>query len=210
MVIDLLRELGLFTIGAGFVALIARYAIQQYFEKELRSFQSQLDREGIVFSDLHTSRAEVIIEFYSRLTEFDEDMKSLVDPVLSRGELSREEKIKQAGESGEKLRRYYRKHKIYFPPEICETMDGLLSQYRDTFHEFSIKQIHDSEASLYDEGKRTTKWLEDWKSLTENEVPEMRVELEDHFRELLGVRKNKPNQKKSENDWQQDETVESE
>ena len=200
MVIDLLRELGLFTIGAGFVALIARFAIRQYFEKELRSFQSQLNREGIVFSDLHTSRAEVIIEFYSKLTEFDEDMKSLVDPMLSRGELSREEKIKQAGESGEELRKYYRKHKIYFPPEICETMDNLLSQYRDTFHEFSIKQIHDSEASLYDEGERTTKWLEDWKSLTENEVPEMRAELEDHFRELLGVRKSVSNQQTVEND----------
>jgi polyhydroxyalkanoate synthesis regulator phasin len=194
MVIDLLRELGLFTIGAGFVALIARYAIRQYFEKELRGFQSQLNREGIVFSDLHTSRAEVIIEFYSKLTEFDEDMKSLVDPVLSRGELSREEKIKQAGESGEELRKYYRKHKIYFPSEICDTMDNLLSQYQDTFHEFSIKQIHDPEASLYDEGERTTKWLEDWESLTENEVPEMRTELEEHFRELLGVRKGESSQ----------------
>lgn len=195
MVVDLLRDLGIFTIGAGLVALIARYAIRQYFEKELRGFQSQLNKESIVFSDLHTSRAEVIVEFYSKLTEFDEDMKSLVDPMLMRGELSREEKIEKTAKSGEEFRRYYRKHKIYFPPEICETVDNLISQYRDTFHEFSIKQIHDPQSSFYEGGERATKWLEDWKSLTENEVPELRSELENHFRDLLGVRSDETGQR---------------
>ena len=183
---SLVRDLGVFSIGASLITLTMAYAIRQYFDKQLRGFQSELDREQVRFSDLHTTRADVISEFYAKLTEFDQDMRSLVDPMLSRGESSREEMIEQAGESGEAFRRYYLKHKIYFPQEVCNTMECLLSQYNNMFHEFSIKNIHDPESSFYEEGRATT-WLENWKKLTENEVPQLKVELEGEFRDLLGV-----------------------
>lgn len=121
------------------------------------------------------------------MNEFDEDMRDMVDPFIQRGDEPREEKIKAAAESGEEFRRYYREKKIYFPPYICETMEELLEEYRDMFHEFSISRVHDDRESRYDEEERLDNWIEDWESLTEDEIPELREELEDHFRDLLGV-----------------------
>jgi len=187
MVLDLLRDLGIFAIGAGLLAYIARLSIQQYFDKQLQSYQSELDREQVKFTDLHEKRAEVIGEFYVRLAEFDQDMRAVVDPMMSRGESSREEKIATAAESGEELRTYYLKNKIYFSSNVCETMDELLGEYRDMFHDFSIARLHDAENSLADSSERTTKWLENWESLTEDDIPDLKAQLEGQFRELLGV-----------------------
>lgn len=183
---SLLRDLGALSIVATLIGYLGKQAIQQYFEKELQAFQSKLDREMIRFSGLHEKRGEVISTFYARLTEFDEDMRALVDPMSLRGEASREEKIEQAAESGEAFRQYYKEHKIYFPPEVCETMESLLDKYRDMFHDFSVRKIHDPSAP--NSGSEDIKeWTENWKSLTEDEIPDIRADLEDHFRELLGV-----------------------
>lgn len=187
MVLDLLRDLGIFAIGAGLLAYITRLSIQQYFDKQLQSYQSELDKEQVKFSDLHDRRAEVIGEFYSMLVEFDEDMRALVDPMGFRGESSRKEKIATAAESGEELRRYYLKNKIYFSSDVCETMDELLGEYRDMFHDFSIAKLHDIEESLPDESERITQWHKNWKALTEDDVPDLKAQLENQFRDLLGV-----------------------
>ncbi|AFK20727.1 hypothetical protein E6P09_19000 (plasmid) [Haloferax mediterranei ATCC 33500] len=185
--LNLLRDFGVFAIGAGLLAYVARLTIKQYFDKQLQSYQTELDKEAVKFTDLHQKRAEVIGEFYVKLAEFDQDMRALVDPMLSRGETSREEKIEIAAESGEELRRFYLKNKIYFSSYVCETMDELLGEYRDMFHDFSVAKIHDAEKSLSESDERIEKWQSNWESLTEAEVPELRDELQSQFRDLLGV-----------------------
>ena len=187
-VTQLLQNIGVFTVGAGLITVIARYAIKQYFDKELKGFQSELDKEQVRFSDLHTTRAEVISEVYSKLIKFDEDVRVLAHPTIRRGELTREEEIERAGVSGEEFRRYCRKHMIYFSPETCETMEQIISQYKDVFHDYSVNRVHEPDKTRYDPKKRIEKINIDWESVTENEVPELKSELEAQFRELLGVK----------------------
>ena len=182
----LLRDIGALTLVTGLIGYLGRQAIRQYFDKELQAFQSELNKESIRFSGLHEKRGEVISTFYVLLTDFDEDMRSLVDPMSLRGDASREKKIKRAAESGEAFRRYYKEHKIYFPQEVCETMESLLDEYRNMFHDFSIHKIHDSSAPNSG-SEDLEEWTENWRSLTEEEIPEMRADLENHFRALLGV-----------------------
>jgi hypothetical protein len=185
--LTLLRDLGVFAIGAGLLVYIARLAIQQYFDKQLQSYQTELDKEAVKFTDLHQKRAEVIGEFYVKLAEFDQDMRVLVDPMLSQGETSIEEKIEIAAESGEELRTFYLKNKVYFSSDVCETMDELLGKYRDMFHDFSIAKIHDPKESLPGPDKRIEQWEANWESLTEDDIPDLKDELEGQFRDLLGV-----------------------
>lgn len=60
---SLIRDLGIFAIGAGLIAFLARTAIKHYFDKELQTFQSELDKESMIFSELHETRAEIVSEF---------------------------------------------------------------------------------------------------------------------------------------------------
>lgn len=185
--LNLLRDLGVFAIVAWLIAYVARFAIRQYFDKQLQSYQTELDKEAVKFTDLHQKRAEIIGEFYVKLAKFDQDMRLLVDPMLLRGGSSREELIDTAAESGEELRRFYLKNKIYFSVDVCETMDELLGEYREMFHDFSVARIHDREEALKGPKDRVEQWQENWNSLTEDDIPELKAELETQFRDLLGV-----------------------
>lgn len=184
MVLEILRELGIFAIGAIVVGWVTRYAIKQYFDKELNRYQTELEKEKVVFSELHNERAQITAELYRRFVEFEEDMRSLTTPVEWSNEPSKEEKIVKAGESGQEFLNYYIKNKIYFPPEICETVEDIQGEMRGVFHEFSILRPFEGKAGQPPDVDR---WLENWKTVTENEVPELKSELEDHFRGLLGV-----------------------
>ncbi len=206
--LPLIRDLGALLIGAGLIGYIARHAITTYFNKqeqdfqgeidkevqrfqnelnkELQRVQTELEKEQIVYSGLVETRAEIVSEFYAEMNEFDEDMRDMVNPLIQKGDEPRQEKIERAAESAEEFRRFYRKNKIYFPSDVCETMEKLLEEYRDMFHQFSILRLHEEDSPV-DVEKRLDKWLENWKALTEDDIPELRGELESHFRDLLGV-----------------------
>lgn len=183
----ILRDLGIFAIAAGLFAFIAREAIKNYFDKELQAFQSELDKESVIFSELHDTRAEIVSEFYAKMCEFDEDMRNLADLMELAGEPSKEDYMDQAADSGEEFRQYYKKNKIYFPPHICDTMEELLSEYQDIFHDFSVRRVHETDTPTPGSEDGVEDWLEDWETLTKNKIPELREELENHFRDLLGV-----------------------
>ncbi|WP_271968451.1 hypothetical protein [Halorubrum ezzemoulense] len=143
-----------------------------------------MEKDKLRFSELHTQRAEITAELYERFVEFEEDMKSLTHPVDLPNEPSKDEKRGEATESGDQFMYFYRKHKIYFPPHICETVEELNQELKDVFMTFKVHRPYDAPPG---DSYETEKWRESWKTVTEDEVPELKSELEDHFRDLLGV-----------------------
>lgn len=188
-------EIGIFAVGATVVGWVARDLISQHFDKELSKYQSEIDRElkryqtelekdKLQFSELHTQRAEITAELYERFVEFEEDMRSLTDLMERSDEPPKDEKLKTAAESGNQFINFYMRNKIYFPPQICETVEELNEEMRDIFVTFRIYRPYDGSPSG---PKNVDRWHESWKRVTEDEVPELKSELEDHFRDLLGV-----------------------
>jgi len=195
--LNVARDLGILTIAAGLMGYIAKQLISYYFtreqknfqgeiNKEIQRFQNQLEKDSVVFSDLHQKRADIVAELYGKMAEFDREMRQLADPMILRGD-SREYHIERAGEAGEEFRRYYNRHKIYLPEPICETIEDMISEYSSVFHDFSVGEIHDATTPNPTGEDRVETWNDDWESLTEEEIPELKEELEAHFRELLGV-----------------------
>ncbi|TKX40738.1 MULTISPECIES: hypothetical protein [unclassified Halorubrum] len=190
-----IEEVGAFAFGAAVVGWVARDLISQHFDKELSKYQAEVDKElnryqtelekdKLQFSELHTQRAEITAELYERFVEFEEDMRSLTDLMERSDEPPKDEKLEIAAESGNQFINFYMKNKIYFPPQICETVEELNEEMRDIFVTFRIYMTYDgSPGDPHD----LDQWHESWKRVTEDEVPELKSELEDRFRDLLGV-----------------------
>lgn len=190
-----IEEVGIFAVGATVIGWVARDLISQYFDKELSKYQAEVDKElnryqaelekdKLRFSELHTQRAEITAELYKRFVEFEEDMRSLTDLMERSDEPPKDEKLEIAAESGNQFINFYMKNKIYFPPQICETVEELNEEMRDVFLKFRIYRPYDgSPGDPHD----IDQWHESWKRVTEDEVPELKSELEGHFRRLLGV-----------------------
>jgi len=204
MVIDLLirgavfliEELGIFAVGATVVGWVAKSTINQYFEKELSKyeaeidkelsrFEAELDKEKLQFSQLHNERARITAELYERFVVFEEDMRSLTDPIEHTDSPSKDDKLQTAAESGNEFINFYMKNKIYFPPRICDTIEELHSEMKSVHTEFSILEPYRSSPG---DPQNPKDWLEAWENITEDEVPELKEDLEEHFRELLGVK----------------------
>jgi hypothetical protein len=134
---------------------------------------------------LHTKRAEITAELYKKFVEFEEDMRTPTDPMERPDDPPQEEKIQQAAESGNQFVNYYMENKIYFPPGICDTIEQLNQELQDVFVNSKINTgtNHRKVSSDRVEGR-----LELWKRTTEEDIPELKTELETHFRELLGVK----------------------
>lgn len=185
--INLIRDLGVLSVGAALLYFIAKSAITQYFDRQLQQYQTELEKEKIRFSDLHTKRGEVVGELYTRMVDFEEDMRSLVKPFQGTQEIPQDEKIKQAADSGEEFRSFYKKNRVYLPPDVCDSTEELIDEFKDVFDDFAIYRVHEQGASAFDPSERMDVWVEDWEKIDDDTIPELKSELEDHFRELLGA-----------------------
>jgi hypothetical protein len=103
---------------------------------------------------------------YTKFVEFEEDMRALTGPDRPDG-LSREEKIRQAAESGNEFTEFYSKNKIYFPPRICDSVEELNEELREIYikSKTNFESRHEKEAS-----ERFGDQLELWKRVTEEDI----------------------------------------
>lgn len=197
----LVEELGIFAVGATVIGWVAKDSIIQYFEKELNKYeaeidkelkrlQAELDKEKHQYSQLHDDRARITAELYEKFVVFEEDMRSLTDPVEYPNEPQKEDKLQTAAESGNEFLNFYMKNKIYFPPEICDTIEDLHDEMQSVYNKFGIYKPYKSGPG---DPQDTGEWMDAWKRVTEDEVPELKEELEDHFRGLLGVNMDQQN-----------------
>lgn len=191
----LIKELGVFAIGATVVGWVARDAITQHFDKELakyqtevdkelKRYQTELDKERTKFSELHNDRAKITAELYERFVELEEAMRKMTHPMEMGSDPPKKELREEAAEAGNEFINFYMRNKIYFPPEVCETVEELHTETKGVFDDW-IVYSPDGEQP----GKKSDpqKWFDLWDKVTEDEVPELKAELENHFRELLGV-----------------------
>lgn len=95
-----------------------------------------------------------------------------------------------AGESVEEFRQYFRNKKIYFPKHIADSIEELISESRRVYRHFRILRVHDEQNARTDDA--INRWMDAWEKLTEEEIPALREELEDHFRALIGVETGRP------------------
>ncbi len=82
------------------------------------------------FSHLHQKQADAIAEVYKLLVEASSEVSELVNHEPS------EELLTNAESSIETLKAYYRTHELYFPDQMGQKMDELLSKLLVAFRQY--------------------------------------------------------------------------
>lgn len=196
-IVFLIEELGIFAIGAWVVGWVAKNTIDRYFNRELKEYQAEINKEindyknelekdRLRYSKLHNKRAEITAELYKRFIEFEEDLRSLTHPMEHTGDPSKEDKIEKTAKSGNNFLNYYMKHKIYFPPQICDTVEKLIEESMDIHKRSRLRAAKSQHRQISPEDFEDN--IENWKKVNEEDIPELKTELENHFRQMLGVK----------------------
>jgi hypothetical protein len=150
-------------------------------ELQLRTIEHQ-----VRFSRLHEKRATVIAELNAHLAEVLWEAESCLTPMKWAGEPSDAEKHRVAMNKLADFFRFFDKHRIYLPSELCASLQSLVMQVRShVIHWGVYVPLNDSSLSEYTRAQKEKVWSEGWDSI-KNQVPQARMALEDEFRALLG------------------------
>lgn len=148
----------------------------------LRSIEHQ-----VRFSRLHEKRAEVIAELNGLFAEALWEAESFLSPMEWNGEPSKQEKHCAAMNKLVELYRYFDKHRIYLPAELCNSLEKLVSEVRELVINFGVYvESHETSLDNSTQQEKRKAWSDGWKAI-KNQVPRARQSLEDEFRSLLGV-----------------------
>lgn len=151
-------------------------------ELQIRTIEHQ-----VRFSRLHEKRADVIAELYGHLVESLWEAESFLSPIEWVGEPSKREKHQKSMNKLVELYRYFDKHKIYLPPEVCASLEDLVQHIRSQVIKFGIwVRLEDHKLSDESHTLKNDAWDSGWDAI-KNQVPLARESLENEFRSLLGV-----------------------
>ena len=157
-------------------------AIEQFkSDLQLRTIEHQ-----IRFAKLHEKRASVIADLNGHLAEVLWEAENVLSPIRWQGEPTEREKYQAAMTKSVEFFRYFDKHKIYLPAELCSSIDQLVREVRAHILGFGVYLTWEDDALLeHTRKEKSDVLLEGWKLLKEK-VPAVRGKLEDEFRLLLG------------------------
>lgn len=185
--IKLLQEIGVFSIAVvSFSWLIKKY-FEKLFDKDLEKFKSALEMQSVKFSiryeKLHSERIIVIKEVYKKIVRTNKSFSSLMNPLQLVEELPEVEKGKVAAKDANELTEYYEENRIFFDEKLAEEIDSLLSEFKIAWSEFQASRIS---KELRDGKIMLNQWSNAWKQI-ERKVPEIKKQLENKFRNILGT-----------------------
>ena len=150
-------------------------------ELQLRSIEHQ-----VRFSQLHEKRATVIAQLYGYIIDALWAAESFLTPMEWLGEPSKEEKHWAAIQKLIKLYRYFSRHRIYLPREMCVSLDALVDIVREHVVRFGVyvRHVKNGDSSRLVQEKNDA-WEKGWQAIRE-QIPLAREQLEKELRDLLG------------------------
>jgi hypothetical protein len=156
--------------------------------EQLRSdLQLRTIEHEIRFARLHEKRAAVIAELYGHLVESLWEAESFLSPMEWAGEPDKKEKYRLANNKLVEFFRYFDKHRVYLPEELCASLEALAMEVRTHVIRFSVYLRYDDQSMLeHTRIEKDNAWNEGWDAIR-NRVPKARRLLEQEFRRMLGA-----------------------
>lgn len=89
---------------------------------------------------LQRQRADAILKVYELLLEAEDAFEYFTRMLTYQGEPAPDERYKRAVDSGEKYRKFYRRHKPLFPIRIVELLDRVNRMFVDIANKYRIER----------------------------------------------------------------------
>lgn len=191
---EVLTALGGSAVLLAVVAWLTKSIITHFLSKDIESYKVGLKAEtekallehDTVFRGLHSRRAEIVAEMYSKLAEADSATKSFLSLIEYAGELDKKHKSKIAMEKIFDFFKYFDHRRIFLNESLCKQIDEFVHKIYDPATDFSM-YLEDPQLDPETAREKRKVWREAWMSVSKDDVPKARKALEDEFRKLLGV-----------------------
>lgn len=154
-------------------------------ERLRSSLQIVAIEHQVRFTKLHEKRAEIIAELYEKLVDLHRHGEFFVVTRENNPDPAKEEEFRKMQKELAEFWRFYERHQIYLPSEICAALEELQHEIRGNVWAAGIfGRIHNpNEHVLQQSQDAFTKGY----AAFEEKIPAARKALENEFRRMLGV-----------------------
>jgi hypothetical protein len=182
------------------IAFLGRSLTSNVLTKDVEKFKNGLSRDvekfkgdlqvaakehEIRFSKLHEKRAEVLAELYKLLVVATWETGSFASPIEWTGEPDKRQKYQTALNAIAEYFRFFDQHRIYFPQELCVSLEAFAHKLRSPSVGFGV-YLKFEYPNARTEGEKSKAWIAAWDSV-EKDIPPLRSAIELEFRKLLGA-----------------------
>ncbi|RKR08194.1 hypothetical protein C8C83_5429 [Flavobacterium sp. 90] len=152
-----------------------------------KSLLSQASQENqIRFSKLHSDRAEIVKNLYSKLVTMEKSMNSFMAPFQAAGDIPLEEKRRIAANDGNDFSDYFDSNEIFFNENTCSIINSINENFEKAFNEFTA--ISPGQPNAQNEILRMHKSMNAYYDILNKKVVELKSKLKADFRDTLGVK----------------------
>lgn len=176
------------------VGLLGKKAIEAYLAGRIEAYKNNLEKianeHAVRFQRLHTERAEIVKTFYEKLVFLDDTLHSTLRFFQKIGEPSLEDKVGKLSDQFNELREYFLPKRIFFEKKLCELIDKILESAKGVFYDITTLPVEPQGVPYkYDREllKERHDFWEKARGIHKNEISQLKNELENEFRTILGV-----------------------
>lgn len=209
--INIIKDLGIFSIAAFFVQRIldssANRKLEKYkheldvaakqfqfsLENNLEKFKGDLALHLNIQNSLHEKHVNIIDQMYKHLVELDSamrDMTAVMKPVYEDAEKENRERIERAHKAFKEYNNYFLFHKLYFKEDVCNLLETIQKDYWSANYDyFEPKRL-----SSFTNGRPTPEGDKEAIRIANAATEKIKVEipntlklLEIEFKRLMGV-----------------------
>ena len=159
------------------------------FDKEMETYKASLNLISTRQNLLHSNRSQMIVELYQKLVQLHNsmlDMTALMRLITGKDQKTiqteERDRISKTGDLGNDFFRFYQFNKIYFTSNICELIQQIQDDLKESHSEYSFRYLWGLPHSdmTYEMAKKANAKVKD-------EIPKLMEKLENEFRKSIGV-----------------------
>lgn len=215
--ISLLKDLGILTIISGFITWLINSITNNYLKKRFAAYGKELENKSKEFEldlnqriETHRYELEIIklknTNVYSKQVDIIETLYKKIFTLQSRllemtalfkyekedFEAEERERIEESGKAYNDFLIYYKTNKIYFKKETTLLLDNLVANSYDTIDDYTFWRRWGMKGSdiAFEKIKNASDRMRE-------DIPDILTQIEDDFRELIGVKHNRLNESNS-------------
>jgi len=165
---------------------------EEISDKNLKTFQSELDKGLVKFSSKHQKQIDAVQDCYQRFQELNSFINFVSQGEKFTAQMKPDEEVEYLSKYRLEFKRSYKRNKILFPKKLNNKIESLFPKI-DTFIEDYIGGLLPTmeEDGIPDEYRSEVQLAGIWPmgklELTLEEMDEIGIEIESEFRKIYGV-----------------------
>lgn len=179
-------------VGYKYIGKAAEVAAEEASEKNLKKFQSHIDKELIKFQTKHSKQVDAVHEVYQKFQKLTGMINYLIKGEKFTSPMTPKEEMTHLINFRHSFKNVYKENRLLFQKDLCNKIDELtitVDKWIETYSDGLFPDVEPEDSGQEQEGGTYLAgvWSMHAFDGIEDKLEQIREEIEDEFRKIYGT-----------------------